>query len=74
MGGAEFYILFQKKPEDYFQAARWVWKPTPTVTHFPQQGYTYSTKATPPSSATPWAKHIQTTTLVKQKITANSLF
>jgi hypothetical protein len=31
-------------------------KPTPTVTHFLQQGYIYSKQATPPISATPWAK------------------
>jgi hypothetical protein len=30
----------------------------PSVTHFLQQGYTYSNKATP-NSATPWAKYIQ---------------
>jgi hypothetical protein len=37
-------------------------KPTPTVTHFLQQGHTYSNKATPPNTAAPWVKHIQTTT------------
>ena len=37
-------------------------KPTPTVTHFLQESHTYSNKVTPPNSATPWAKHIQTTT------------
>ena len=37
-------------------------KPTPTVTHFHQQGHTYSNKSTPLNSATSWAKHIQTTT------------
>jgi hypothetical protein len=38
------------------------------VTHVLQQGYTYSNKATPPNSASPWAKHIQTTALtVKMK-------
>jgi hypothetical protein len=37
-------------------------KPTPTVTHFFQQGHTYSNKATPPNSAISRAKHIQTTT------------
>ena len=41
----------------------WVSLPTPTVPHFLQQGHTYSITATPPNSATPWAKHIQTTTL-----------
>ena len=37
-------------------------KPTSTVTHFL---HTYSTKATPPNSATPWGKHIQTNTDAK---------
>jgi len=35
-----------------------VLKPTPTVTHLLQQGYTYSNRATPSKSATPWAEHI----------------
>ena len=34
----------------------------PPVTHFLQQGHTYSNKAILPNSATPWGKHIQTTT------------
>jgi hypothetical protein len=38
-------------------------KPTPRVAYFLQQDYTYSNKATPPNSATPWAKHGQTTTV-----------
>ena len=33
----------------------------PTVTHFLQKGHTFSNRATPPNSDTPWAKHIQTT-------------
>jgi hypothetical protein len=37
-----------------------VLKPMPTVTHLFQHGHTYSNEATPPNSATPWAKHIQT--------------
>ena len=37
--------------------------PTFTVINFLQQGHTYSNKATSPNSATPWAKHIQTTTV-----------
>jgi hypothetical protein len=41
---------------------RRVLKSTATVTHFLQHGYTYSNKATPPNSATPSVKHIQTTT------------
>jgi hypothetical protein len=52
-----------KQEKTGFQAARmWVLKPMPTVTHFLQQGHTYSKKATPPSSSTSWAKYIQTTT------------
>ena len=42
--------------------ANWFLKATPTVTHLLQQGHTYCNKVTPPNSATPWAKHIQTTT------------
>jgi hypothetical protein len=45
-------------------ARRRVSKPTPTVTHFLQQGHTYSNKTSPLNSAAPWAKHIQTTTLI----------
>ena len=37
--------------------------PNPPVTHFLQQGHTYSNKATPPNSVTPWAKGIQTATV-----------
>jgi hypothetical protein len=51
-----------KQEKTGFQPARGsVSKPTPTVRHFLQQGHTYSSKATPPNSATPWVKHIQTT-------------
>ena len=35
-------------------------KSTPTVTHLFQQGYTYSQKATPPNSATPYLPRIET--------------
>jgi hypothetical protein len=38
--------------------------PTPTKTHLLSQGHTYSKKATPPNSATPWAKHIQIITVL----------
>jgi hypothetical protein len=38
-------------------------KPIPTVISFLQQGHTYSKKTIPPNSATPWAKHIQSTTV-----------
>jgi hypothetical protein len=34
---------------------------TPTVTHF-HQSYTYSNKAIPANSVTPWTNHIQTIT------------
>ena len=44
---------------------RRVSKSTPTVTHFLQQGQTYSNKVIPPNSASPWAKHFQTTTSSK---------
>jgi hypothetical protein len=61
----EFHILIERQPDPKtgFQAVRRrVSLPTPTVTHFLQQSHTYSNKATPPNSATSWAKHIQTTT------------
>lgn len=32
------------------------------MTHFLQQDHTHSNKATLPNSATPWGRHIQTTT------------
>jgi hypothetical protein len=48
---------------DFQEARRRVSKYTPTVTHFFQQGYTYS-KATLPNSATPWIKYIQTTAIL----------
>jgi hypothetical protein len=35
-----------------------------TMTHFLQQGHTYSNEVTPSNSTISWAKHIQTTTLV----------
>jgi hypothetical protein len=38
-----------------------VLKPTPTVAYLLQQGHTYSNRAIPSNSATPWAEHIQTT-------------
>jgi hypothetical protein len=37
-------------------------KHIPTVTHFLTQGHIYSNKGTPPNTAKPWVKHIQTTT------------
>jgi hypothetical protein len=53
-----------KQQKTGFQGARLrALKPTFTVTHFLQQGHTYSNKVTPPNSATPWAKHVQTTTV-----------
>ena len=35
------------------------------MTHLLQQGHTYSNRATPSNSATPWAEHIQTMTMTK---------
>ena len=44
-------------------------KATPTTRpHLRKQGHTYSNKAIPPNSATPWAKHIQTTTVVRWQV------
>ena len=42
--------------------------PPSTVTHFLQQSHTYSNKVTPPNSAIPWAKHIQTTHVISFKV------
>ena len=66
-GGAESSTsCFEGKQErrlSVSQAARRrASKPTPTVTHFLQQGHTYLKKARPSNSATPWAKYIQATT------------
>jgi hypothetical protein len=64
-GGAESSTSCSKGKQektDSQAARRRVSKSTPTVTQVLQQGYTYSKKATPPNSATLWAKHIQTTT------------
>jgi hypothetical protein len=54
----------QAKSAVFQVVRRRVSKPTrpPTRPRPLQQGHTYSNKATPPNSATPWAKHIQTTT------------
>jgi hypothetical protein len=53
-----------KQEKTGFQVARTrVLKPMTRITHFLQQDLTYSNKPTPPNSATPWAKHIQTTTV-----------
>jgi hypothetical protein len=38
----------------------------PTMTHYLQQGHTYFNKATSSNSATPWAKHTHTMTLLYQ--------
>ena len=40
-------------------ARRSTLKPISTVTYLPQQGHTYSTRANPFNSVTPWAEHIQ---------------
>jgi hypothetical protein len=37
------------------------------VTHFLQQGHNYTNRATPPNSATPWVKCIQTNTKFKSR-------
>jgi hypothetical protein len=63
-GGAESSTSYSKGQQEKTgsQAARKrVSKPTPTVTHFAQQDHT-------PNSATPWTKHIQTTTITQFKI------
>jgi molecular chaperone GrpE (heat shock protein) len=41
-----------KRKNSFHMARKRVSKPTPTVTHFLQQGYTYSNKAIRPDSAT----------------------
>jgi len=58
-----------------FQGARMrVLKPMPTMTHFFQQCHTYSNKATPLNTATPWAKHVQATTVREQLYGVSSCF
>ena len=73
--------ILQKVLEAFISARRKTSKPThshsdillPTRPHPLQQGHTHYSKATPhsdkaipPNSATPWAKHIQTTTVSYQ--------
>ena len=58
------YFSKGKQEKTAFEAAGTVSKPTLTVKHFLQQGHTYSNKAIPPNSSTPWTKHIQTTTVL----------
>jgi hypothetical protein len=63
--GAENYISSSKGSQGHnvFQEpTKSVWKPTPTVQHFLQQGHTYSNKPIPPNDPTPGVKHIQATT------------
>jgi hypothetical protein len=68
-GNWELYIFIWKFLEDWLpgslveglKAHTHSDTPTPTKPHLLQQGHTYS-KATPPNSGNPWAKHIQTTT------------
>jgi hypothetical protein len=48
-----------------------VLKPTPTMTHFLQQGHTHSNKAIPTNSAIPWAKYIQTSTPAYTELTVS---
>jgi hypothetical protein len=61
-------IVLHCDPRHPQAARRKLLKLTPTVTHSFQQGHTYSNKAVLPNSATPWAKHIQTTTELKIKL------
>jgi hypothetical protein len=54
----EFYIFIWKQLARRLTSRQLGWRsysPCP-------QWHTYSNKATPPNSATPWAKHIQSTT------------
>jgi hypothetical protein len=53
--------VHQKETRCLQAARRKVSKPTPTMTHFLQQGHTSSNKATPSNGAILWTKHIQTT-------------
>ena len=57
----EFYIFIQRQQKETVSLAARRRAP-PTVTHFLQKGHTYSNKAISPNSATPQAKHVQTTT------------
>jgi hypothetical protein len=51
-----------------FQTAKMsVLKPTPTVPCLFQKGHTYLNRAIPSNSVTPWAEHIQTITVSKEK-------
>jgi hypothetical protein len=71
-GGAERSTFCSKDKQEKtgFQAARKrVLKPKLTVTHFLQQGHTYSNAAICSNSPTPCAKFIQTIT-----VTFNSIF
>jgi len=52
--------MFPKKQR--YMVRRRVSLTTPTPTHFLQKAHTYSNKATPPNSATPWAKYSLITT------------
>jgi hypothetical protein len=62
----------QEKTTLFQTARRRISRPTPTVTHFLQ--HTYSNKAIPPNSATPWAKRTQTTTLSFPEVTPTEKF
>jgi hypothetical protein len=64
--GAESSIFYsESKQKTGFQGIKMnVLKPMLTMTHFLQQGHTFSNKATHPNSATSWANHIQTVTAV----------
>ena len=65
-GGAESSTSCSESKQEkigFQEAKRRVLKPMPTMTHFLQQGHTYSDKSIPSNSVIPWAKHIQTTTM-----------
>jgi hypothetical protein len=68
-GGVESSTSCSKviKKTGFQIARRRVLKSILTVTHSIQQSYTYS-MATTPNSATPWVKHIQTTTITISSI------
>jgi hypothetical protein len=57
------FVVRQMEEEVGFQATRrMIMKPTPTVTHFLQQGHTYFNKVTLPNSDISFVKQSQTTT------------
>jgi hypothetical protein len=63
-GGAESFTSYSEvhQKAGSYMVRRRVSLSTSIVTYFLQQGHTYSNKAIPPNSATPWGKRFQTTT------------